>query len=458
METCAPCHARRTPIAEGFAAGEPFFDHYLPALLQLPFYHVDGQQRDEVYTWGSFVQSRMYHQGVTCSDCHEPHNPKLRAPGNGVCAQCHLPGKYDAASHHFHRLGGAGAQCIGCHMPATTYMVIDPRHDHSLRVPRLDLSVKYGVPNACTQCHSDKPAQWAADQMLKKNGHAPEGFQRYAFTLDSADLTKLLAPLLEDGRQPEIARATAAAALAHASDPVSIAATVKALGDGSALVRHAALATMELLPAAQRVQLVASLLNDSVRIVRMEAARVLASVPASALTETQKASFDRAADEYASAQRLHADRPEHRTNLGTFYTLRGSYANAETEFRAALKLQSGYLPAYVNFADLRRIQGAIRRRKSFCVKGSSLCQPVHRCATRWALRWSACNGPKRPCGNWPKRPASRPRNRVSPTSTLWLSIRRAEARGSGSARSGACPSPRRTRDAACGSDLQPGYR
>ena len=122
IEVCAPCHARRTPIAEGFAAGKPFFDHYLPALLQLPFYHVDGQQRDEVYTWGSFVQSRMYHQGVTCSDCHEPHNLRLRAPGNEVCAQCHLPAKYDAASHHFHRLGGAGAQCIGCHMPATTYI------------------------------------------------------------------------------------------------------------------------------------------------------------------------------------------------------------------------------------------------------------------------------------------------------------------------------------------------
>ena len=239
-------------------------------------------------------------------------------------------------------------------------------------MPRPDLSVKYGVPNACTQCHSDKPAQWAADQMLKWNGHASEGFQRYAFTLDSADLTKLLAPLLEDGRQPEIARATAAAALAHASNPANIAAAVKALGDRSALVRHAALATMELLPTAQRVQFVALLLDDPVRMVRMEAARVLASVPASALTETQKASFNRAADDYTSAQRLHADRPEHRTNLGTFYTLRGSYADAETEFRAALKLQPAYLPAYVNFADLQRIRGRDQEAEAVLREGLKL--------------------------------------------------------------------------------------
>ncbi|MCG3200759.1 MAG: Beta-barrel assembly-enhancing protease [Gammaproteobacteria bacterium] len=357
LEVCAPCHSRRTPIAENFAAGKPFLDHYLPALLTAPLYHADGQQRDEVYIWGSFVQSKMYHQGVTCSDCHEPHGLKLRAQGNEVCAQCHLPARYDAASHHFHKEGGAGAQCTACHMPTTTYIVIDPRHDHSLRVPRPDLSVKLGVPNACTPCHGDKPAQWAADRIEDWYGRPYEGFQRYNLAADGAEATKQFLSLLEDHGQPDIARATAAEALAQMPDPATLAAAREALADDSPLVRHAALATIELLPPEERVQLVAPLLADAVRMVRMEAARVLASVPASALTPGQKASFDRAAEEYVAAQRLLAERPEHRTNLGSFYAQRGRYEEAEAEFRAALTLPPTHVPAWVNFADMRRTQG-----------------------------------------------------------------------------------------------------
>ena len=142
IEVCAQCHARRSQIADGYDAGKPFLDYYRPALLTSPLYHADGQQRDEVYIWGSFLQSKMYAKGVTCSDCHNPHSGKLRAEGNQVCAGCHLASKYDTASHHHHKTGGAGAACVGCHMPTTTYMVVDPRHDHSLRVPRPDLSRK----------------------------------------------------------------------------------------------------------------------------------------------------------------------------------------------------------------------------------------------------------------------------------------------------------------------------
>lgn len=354
LGVCAPCHARRTTIAEGFEAGGAFLDHYLPALLEPPLYYPDGQQREEVYTWGSFLQSRMYRQGVTCSDCHEPHSLKLHAPGNGVCAQCHLPAKYDADSHHFHQPGGSGAQCVNCHMPATTYMVIDPRHDHSFRVPRPDRSVTLGTPNACNQCHRDKSPEWSAEQLVRWYGHSAGGFQRFVFAPGEAELIKLMV----DTTQPEIVRATAAAVISRAPDPAAVTAAVKLLGDDSPLVRYAALATLELLPPAQRVQFAASLLDDPVKIVRMEAARVLAPVPASAFSPAQKNSFDRAASEYMGAQRLHADRPEHRTNLGTFYTQLGRYEEAEAEFRAALDLPLAYVPAWVNYADFKRLQGS----------------------------------------------------------------------------------------------------
>ena len=160
-------------------------DDYRVALLDEDHYFPDGQIKEEDYEYGSFIQSRMFHAGVTCSDCHEPHSSRLRAEGNGVCAQCHSAQKYDSPAHHFHKVGSAGARCVECHMPTRTYMVVDARRDHSIRIPRPDLSVKLGTPNACTNCHTDKSAQWASDSVNKWYGHTPEGFQQFAETLNA---------------------------------------------------------------------------------------------------------------------------------------------------------------------------------------------------------------------------------------------------------------------------------
>ena len=144
LDVCARCHARRRPIVDPHVYGRPFLDTHVPALLEPGLYHADGQVLGEVYEWGSFVQSRMQRAGVVCSDCHEPHRTALRAPGNAVCAQCHLPARFDTPAHHHHRVASDAARCVSCHMPARTHMVVDPRRDHSFRVPRPDLSVTLG--------------------------------------------------------------------------------------------------------------------------------------------------------------------------------------------------------------------------------------------------------------------------------------------------------------------------
>ena len=194
--------------------GKPFLDYYRPALLTSPLYHADGQQRGEVYNWGSFLQSKMYANGVTCSDCHNPHSGKLRAEGNALCATCHLPSKYDTTAHYHHKPASAGAACVACHMPTTTYMVVDARHDHSLRMPRPDLSVKFGTPNACNSCHTNRDARWAAAQVRKWYGHDPQGYQRFAAAFaaagaDALDAQAQLRAIAADATQPAIVRATA---------------------------------------------------------------------------------------------------------------------------------------------------------------------------------------------------------------------------------------------------------
>ncbi|HKQ98304.1 MAG TPA: multiheme c-type cytochrome, partial [Candidatus Polarisedimenticolia bacterium] len=155
LETCARCHARRGWVWEEVRPGAPIADSHRVALLDASLYYDDGQIRDEVYEYGSFLQSRMHHAGVTCADCHEPHSGKVRAAGNLLCAQCHLPSHFDAPAHHHHKEGSAGAQCVACHMPQRNYMVVDPRRDHSLRVPRPDLDATTGAPDACTACHAN---------------------------------------------------------------------------------------------------------------------------------------------------------------------------------------------------------------------------------------------------------------------------------------------------------------
>jgi hypothetical protein len=161
IETCARCHSRRSLLSEDYQHGKPLMDTHLPALLTERLYHADGQIKDEVYVYGSFLQSKMYHKGVTCSDCHDPHSARLRAPGNRACTQCHEASHYDSTRHHKHSANGAGSQCISCHMPARMFMVIDERNDHSFRVPRPDLSMRTGSPNACAQCHTDESNEWA---------------------------------------------------------------------------------------------------------------------------------------------------------------------------------------------------------------------------------------------------------------------------------------------------------
>src|SRR5262249_20419326 len=156
INACAPCHSRRSVITDTNTAATPFLDGYLPALIEAELYHTDGQIDGEVYEWGSFVQSKMFRAGVTCRNCHEPHAAGRIAEGNALCAQCHLPAKFDTVEHTHHQAASAGSACAACHMPAKTYMGIDQRRDHSFRIPRPDLTVSIGVPNTCNQCHSDR--------------------------------------------------------------------------------------------------------------------------------------------------------------------------------------------------------------------------------------------------------------------------------------------------------------
>jgi len=387
IEMCARCHSRRSRIAAESVPGQPLLDTHLPSLLEQGLYQADGQIQGEVYEYGSFLQSRMHSGGVTCSDCHDPHRLSLRSAGDEMCAGCHEPARFATPEHHRHPPGSAGASCIGCHMPQRTYMEVDPRRDHSFRVPRPDLSVTLGVSNACSDCHRDRTPAWAAARVREWLGRDAKGFQAFAPALAAAHRSEGAAgPMLVTGvgdpAWPAIARATAAEALAGSSGNLSRQALAAALRDRDPLVRLGALSGLEGVPMDQRWSLAHHLLGDSLLALRVQAAGVLGG-GAPGLLPSEREDLERAARDFRSAQEQNADQPEAHVNLGNFAAERGDVTTAETEYRAALAIDPDWIPTYVNLADLLR--GANREAEAAAVLRDGLARAPKEASLHHAL-------------------------------------------------------------------------
>ncbi len=382
VETCAPCHAHRRIVYPGFRPGSPFLDHYLPALLDGELYWPDGQIREEVYEYTSFLQSRMYHEKVRCTDCHDPHTTRVKFPDNRLCGQCHLPTKYDTPSHHYHpNADKPGTLCVECHMPKTTFMVVDPRLDHSIRVPRPDLTVALGIPNACTGCHHDpakgETPEWAAAKVEQWYGPR-KGPLHFAYAIDAARKRKPEAAelLLDVARRKDtrpVVRASVLALLGNYPGLASESAVRDGLEDPDPLVRASAVRSIELFypvqgrsgaevgladPNRRRLhEILTPLLHDPIRAVRMEAARVLTLVPDQERNAQDQQAFQRALDEYLAGQEFLADQPAAHLNMAVVYANRGQPAKAEAEYRQALRIDPGFVPAGINLAMLLDEQG-----------------------------------------------------------------------------------------------------
>ena len=293
LNTCASCHARKADLSQTLIHSDEIVDNMIPQIISNEFYYADGQIREEDYEYSSFTQSKMFHNNVRCSNCHNPHSGKLVMAGNALCMSCHKP-KYNTKEHHFHMVDTKGAECISCHMPVKTYMGVDNRRDHSFRIPRPDQSVVYGTPNTCTSCHKEKSPAWAAEAIKKWFG--PN--RAYHFSddlLPGSQLTdkseKHLIKLLLDTASPEIARATAASYLANIVTRSSAEALTTALKDEKALVRYHAVRSLENYPADAWIQPAAQSLSDRVRGVRIAAADLFHRLPREAIPASARSKY-----------------------------------------------------------------------------------------------------------------------------------------------------------------------
>jgi tetratricopeptide (TPR) repeat protein len=378
IELCAPCHSRRMSLGDNIHRHADFLDYGIPQLLTQGLYFSDGQILEEVYVYGSFMQSKMYARGVRCSDCHDVHGIRRIKDGNDLCLQCHKAAVYDRKGHHFHKKKGepgepiraksgrilfdvgSGARCEACHMPGRRYMGIDYRPDHSFRRPRPDLTLAISTPNACDRCHVDKPTQWSVDAMAKWYGKQRR--PHFGQVLDAGRKRQPgaagpLAALARDRLYPTIVRATALAELAGYGAETAAPAFTQALSDEESLIRETAARHLPENDPALRMKLLVPLLYDPVRAVRIEAAGAIAGLPSQNIPPDAQGQFETALAEYRHAMERTADFAASRHNLGNLYANLGQLDKAERNYQGAIKIDGKFYPSKVNLAMLYNRQG-----------------------------------------------------------------------------------------------------
>jgi len=360
LNMCAPCHSRRSKLTENLVPGEYFENQYHLQVLDTVNYHGDGQIDNEVYVYGSFLQSVMYHNDVKCADCHNVHTLKLKKQGNNLCLQCHAP-KYNEPSHHFHPVGSESSQCVNCHMTGKKYMGIDFRRDHSFRVPRPDQSELYGTPNACTECHKDKSNAWAAGKVKewygdKRADHFSDGLLLSTKSGMSIDERKKLDAFILDLKYPAIARASVINNM-EITTLEQFTPILNSLKDASPLVRYNALMKFRDLNPADRVSIAMEHINDTSRLVRIATAEILNGLPSEQLQNLDQNALKKAQEELRTMLYTNADFSIGRMQLGDYFLQNNDVQSAIKQYQMALKKDSLLLPLYTNLATAYSMNG-----------------------------------------------------------------------------------------------------
>ncbi len=357
---CAQCHSRHVQISDNnHVDGNAFGERYMLSLINSNQYHADGQIYDEVFVFGSFVQSKMSQNGVACTNCHDPHSNELIIPKEALCLQCHTATTYAATSHHQHQENSEGAQCVNCHMPETTYMQVDERRDHAWHVPRSDLAEKLGTPDTCLNCHSEKDSSWSASLLKSWYPDSPTQSQEHFAPVFSAidngylQASQALSHVAQNKANTPIIRASALERMSPLSDKNSLIAIARGARDPNEFVRLGAARGADSIALNERWRILAPLLKDKVLSVRVEAAYSLLLLWPQ-LTDEQKELMQPALDEYISVQEFNNDRGFSHNNIGTVYANQGLWEKAETAFKTSIRLEPNFAQAYVNLSETYR--------------------------------------------------------------------------------------------------------
>ncbi len=357
-DSCGRCHAKLIPLGTPFTPGDNYFDHFDLVLLDHSDYYPDGRDRGENYTFTSWLRSRCVRQGkLDCLHCHTSSGRyRHKADPTANCSPCHNEKIQRLSAHSHHRSDSPGAPtCINCHMPVTQFARI-PRSDHSMLPPSPALSLKFGSPNACNICHTNRDATWAAHNVTRWFGRARTDRNLVRATLiDDArkqnwrSLQMILAHL-RDETQDVIFRSSLIRLLRPCQDDTIAPALVSLLSDKLPLVRAAAAYSLAGRTAEHVRSSLLAAVCDPIRLVRIYAFESLSSLPGFSMMSDATDDVRRAREEFVRFLGAKSDDPAAHLRLGNFYMDEHRYELAVASFQNAVKLAPQSPAILVNLA------------------------------------------------------------------------------------------------------------
>ena len=352
LESCARCHSRRSIFDDYNYKWEQLHEQMAIGTIGAPNYHPDGQIKEEDFEVGSYMQSKMHEKGVKCSNCHNVHSGKVKFQDNRLCTQCHLPNQYDTEKHHHHQKNQSGSLCIDCHMPGNYFMGRHFRRDHSLRIPRPDISKVTNAPNACNQCHKDKTTDWAIEKTtawygLKNKDHF--GFTFHKASQGDFSALEELYTIINDEKKPMIVRQTAMDVLRTNYPEQSQSILNPFLSNKATELRYQSVfnSRVDETNASQ----ILNLLNDPIKGIRTTAAIKIAE-DKRFLTATYQSDYNKAIKEYVAILTYNSDFPDAKLNLGNYYYSQNNPQKAAEYYLKTIHQDKELTQAYYNLAYL----------------------------------------------------------------------------------------------------------
>ena len=189
------------------------------------------------------------------------------------------------------------------------------------RIPRPDLSITNGTPNACTQCHAQKSNQWAAEKVeswFGKSKRFQYGEAFYAAKNKNNAAINQLKNISNNELYPPTIRALAIQNLGNFF-PNSITTDIDGyLGNANPTLRLAAAMTMQI-NSIEDLNKLLPLLKDETKAIRIESVRILSTLNKDLIPSEYKANYDKAYLEYFEVLRYNADFPIGKFNLANAY-------------------------------------------------------------------------------------------------------------------------------------------
>jgi len=344
-DACAPCHAKMNPITPSYRPGDKFFDNYNITTLEDPDFYPDGRDLGENYTMTAWMMNPCAQKSdLNCITCHTSSGrDRNKDNPNQACVKCHRDKVLNFEAHSRHK-PEAGLTCISCHMPKREFVGHFLRSDHSFRPPMPEATIRFGSPNACNSCHTDKSPQWAnAEVKKRKNSNYQDETLKWAQLIKEAreQNWKNVDRMYEYIRNPKseiVVVNSLIRLLGNYNNESKTGVFIHALSNKSELVRASAAHGLMDFTTPEVKKALLQACQDEIRLVRIQAVSAILSFPPESFTVDEQAIIDKAEKEYVTSMKTRLDNWSNHYNLGIYYQQKGNVPAALNAYETASRL------------------------------------------------------------------------------------------------------------------------